>query len=111
MGPDELEAAVDRAALAAILEARGRNREAFETLRDVLPTLEAVLGPDHYEVGLTLSELGAMHVSAGRFSEADAALTRATKILERVLGATHPTAVSCRARRDRARARRNGHGG
>ena len=51
MGSDELEAAADRAALAAILESRGRSREARETLLDVLSTLEAVLGPDHYEVG------------------------------------------------------------
>lgn len=111
MAPDDLEAAVDRAALAAILEARGRNREALETLRDVLSRLEAVLGPDHYEVGLTLSLLGAMHMSAGRFAEADAALTRAALILERVLGASHPAAAACRVRREQARSRRNSHGG
>ena len=105
MARDDLEAAVDRAALAAILESRGRNREAQETLRDVLSTLEAVFGPDHYKVGLTLSELGEMHMSAGRFSEADTALTRAAAILERVLGTSHPGAARCRARRDQARAR------
>jgi tetratricopeptide (TPR) repeat protein len=111
VGPDELEAAVDRAALAAILQARGRNREALETLRDVLLTLEAVLGPDHYEVGLTLSELGEMHMSAGRFSDADTALTRAAAILERILGASHPVTAACRARRDQAHSRRNDFGG
>ena len=111
MGPDELEAAVDRAALAAILEARGRNREALETLRAALTTLEAVLGADHYEVGLTLRNLGAMHMSAGRYAEADATLTRAAVILERVLGPSHPVAVACRARRGHARSLRNGRGG
>jgi hypothetical protein len=111
MAPDELEAAVDRAALAAILESRGRNREALETLREVVTTLEAVLGPDHYEVGLTLRDLGAMHMSAGRFAEADVTLTRAAVILERVLGASHPVAATCRARRDRARSRRNARSG
>lgn len=111
MGPDELEGAVDRAALAAILEARGRNREALATLQDALVTLEAVLGSDHYEVGLTLSDLGAMQMSAGRFTEADATLTRAAVILERVLGASHPAAAACRARREQARSRRNGRGG
>jgi tetratricopeptide (TPR) repeat protein len=111
MGPDELEAAVDRAALAAILEARGRKHEALETLRDVLSTLEAILGPDHYEVGLTLSDLGTMHMSAGRFAEADAALTRAAVILERVLGASHPAAAACRGRRELARSRKNGRSG
>jgi tetratricopeptide (TPR) repeat protein len=108
---DDLEAAADRAALAALLEARGRHREARETLREVLSTLEEVLGPDHYEVGLTLSNLGDMHLSAGRFSEADAALTRAASILERVLGRLHPTAAACRARREQARSRSSdGHG-
>lgn len=111
MAPDELEMAADRAALAAILEARGRNREASETLQEVLTTLEAVLGADHYEVGLTLSDLGAMHMSAGRYVEADATLTRAAVILERVLGASHPAARACRARREQARSRRNGRSG
>ena len=111
MGPDELEAAVDRAALAAILEARGRSREARETLSDVLATLETVLGPDHYEVGLTLSDLGEMHMSAGRFSDADTALTRAAAIFERVLGISHPAAAACRARREDARSRKSDRSG
>lgn len=111
MAPDDLELAADRAALAAILHSRGRNKEAGETLRDVLSTLESVLGPDHYEVGLTLSELGDMHMSAGRFGEAHTALTRATAILERVLGISHPAAAACRERREQARARMDHHGG
>jgi Tetratricopeptide repeat len=111
VAPDDLEAAADRAALAAILEARGRTREASETLHDVLSTLEAVLGPDHYEVGLTLSELGEMHMSAGCFSDADTELTRAAAIFERVLGTSHPAAAACRVRRDQARSRRSDRGG
>lgn len=111
MARDELEAAADRAALAAILEARGRHDEARKTLRDVVSTLEAVLGEEHYEVGLTLSDLADMHMSAGHFSDADRALTRAAAILERVLGPSHPVTAACRARRDDARSRKNGHGG
>lgn len=111
MAPDDLELAADRAALAAILDARGRHREAREILRDVLSTLESVLGPDHYEVGLTLSELGELQMSAGHFSDADTALTRATAILERVLGTSHPATAACRARREQARVRMNHHGG
>jgi tetratricopeptide (TPR) repeat protein len=103
---DELEAAADRAALAALLEARGRHREARDTLRGVLSTLEQVLGPDHYEVGLTLSDLGELHMSAGRFGDADAVLTRATTIFERVLGASHPTTAASRHRREQARSRK-----
>lgn len=111
MAPDDLETAADRAALAAILEARGRNREALETLLEVLTTLEAVLGADHYEVALTLSDLGAMQMAAGRFAEADAALTRAAVILERVLGASHPATAACRSRRKQARSRRKDRSG
>lgn len=111
MGPDELETAVDRAALAAILDARGRNSEAQETLRDVLSTLEGVLGADHYEVGLTLADLGALQMAAGQFADAVAAFTRAAAIFERVLGASHPTAVASRARREQARSQRNTRGG
>jgi hypothetical protein len=104
---DDLEAAADRAALAALLDARGRHREARETLRGVLSTLEDVLGPDHYEVGLTLSDLSEMHIAAGRFSDADAALARAATIFERVLGASHPMTSACRDRREQARSLRN----
>lgn len=111
MRSDGLEAAADRAALAAILEARGRTREAREALRDALSTLETVLGHDHYQVGVRLSELGEMELKARHFSEADTALTRAAAIFERVLGSSHPTAVACRARREQARSKRNGTGG
>jgi tetratricopeptide (TPR) repeat protein len=100
---DDLEAAADRAALAALLDARGRHREARETLHGVLSTLEQVLGPQHYEVGLTLSDLGEMHMAAGRFTDADAALARAAAIFERVLGVSHPMTTACRRRREQAR--------
>jgi hypothetical protein len=107
---DDLEAAADRAALAALLDARGRHTEARETLHGVLSTLEEVLGPDHYEVGLTLSDLSEMHMAAGRFGDADAALARATAIFERVLGPSHPMTAACRDRREQARSRRNNGG-
>ena len=111
MARDALEAAADRAALAAILEAHGRHREARETQREVLSTLEMVLGPDHYEVGVALSDLGAMHMSARRFGDADAALTRAVAIFERVLGTSHPVTAACRDSREQARSRTKGRGG
>jgi Tetratricopeptide repeat len=107
---DDLEAAADRAALAALLDARGRHREARETLRGVLSTLEEVLGPDHYEVGLTLNDLSGMHMAAGHFDDADAALARAAAIFERVLGASHPMTAACRDRRKQVRSWRNNGG-
>jgi hypothetical protein len=42
-----LEAAADRIALAAMLDASGRHREAAETLRHALLVYERVLGVDH----------------------------------------------------------------
>ena len=46
----ELEAAADRDAVAAIFEARGRDRQARAVLLEVLATRERVLGAEHYDV-------------------------------------------------------------
>lgn len=91
-----LEAAVDRAALAAILDARGRGREASETLGQVLPLLEEILGSDHYEVGVALEALAGMSLKAGRAAEASALYARASLIFERTLGSANPRTVACR---------------
>jgi WD40 repeat protein/DNA-binding SARP family transcriptional activator len=84
-----LEVAADRAALAAILDARGRHREAQEPLRQALSILESVLGPDHYEVAVTLDTLGAIARRAGDSAGAVAAYERALGIKRRVLGGGH----------------------
>ncbi len=60
MTAGELEAAADRGALAAILEARGRDREARAVLVEVLATLERVLGPEHYDLVGVLDRLAAI---------------------------------------------------
>ena len=65
MTDGELEAAADRAALAAILEARGRDREARSVLLEVLATLESVLGPEHYNVVGVLDELASIAERCG----------------------------------------------
>ena len=111
-GNSALEAAVDRTALAAMLDARGRAHEAQETLRRVLPILEDILGAGHYEVGVALESLATMSSNAGRHAEAAALFDRAAVIFERTLGISHSRTVACLANRDIAAAGtgNQGHG-
>jgi tetratricopeptide (TPR) repeat protein len=101
-GNAALETAADRAALAAILEARGRGREARNTLQQALPLLEDVLGPEHLEVGMTLNSLAGMFLAAGHDREAAALYRRALPIFERTLGADHAKTLACRTNLDKA---------
>jgi hypothetical protein len=90
MTDGELEAAADRAALAAILEARGRDRQARAVLLEVLATLESVLGCEHYDLLGVLDRLASI---AGRCDDPRGAadlLTRALTIRRKVLGDEHP---------------------
>jgi hypothetical protein len=84
-----LEAAADRVALAAILDAGGRHREAAATLRQALSVYERVLGPDHYEVAGVLEKLAGVAERAGEPEQAAALRARAGRIRRRVLGRTH----------------------
>ena len=84
-----LEAAADRVALAAVLDASGRHREAAATLRQALSVYEGVLGADHYEVGGVLQNLAGVAERAGEPEQAAALRTRARRIRRRVLGHTH----------------------
>jgi tetratricopeptide (TPR) repeat protein len=84
-----LEAAADRIALAAILDASGRHREAAATLRQALSVYEGVLGADHYEVAGVLENLAGAAERAGEREQAAAAGARALRIRRAVLGHTH----------------------
>jgi hypothetical protein len=84
-----LEGAADRVALAAILDASGRHREAAETLRNALSVYECVLGADHYEVAGVLQNLAGVAERAGEPDQAAALRARALRIRRRVLGHTH----------------------
>ena len=84
-----LEAAADRVALAAILDASGRHHEAAETLRRALSVYERVLGANHYEVAGVLESLAGIVERAGERDEAFALRARALRIRRRVLGHTH----------------------
>ena len=84
-----LEAAADRVALAAILDASGRHREAAATLRHALSVYERVLGPNHYEVAGVLQNLAGVAERAGEPEQAAALRARARRIRRTVLGHTH----------------------
>jgi hypothetical protein len=96
--PDHLEVAADRGALAAILGARGRHREAQQTLRDVLSVLETVLGPDHYEVAATLDRLAASVQHTGDLAQAASLHERSLAIKRRILGPGHIDVAETAAR-------------
>ena len=83
-----LEAAVDRVAVAAILDAGGRHQEAAETLRWALSVYEHVLGPEHYEVARVLQTLAELSERAGERDQAAALRARALHIRRTVLGHT-----------------------
>lgn len=89
MAAGELEAAADRGALAAILEARGRDREAWAILVEVLATVERVLGPEHYDVVEILDRLASIAARRGDRAGAAELLTRSLTIKRKLLGAEH----------------------
>ena len=84
-----LESAADRVAVAAILDAGGRHREAATTLRQALSIYERVLGPEHYEIAGVLQTLAELAERAGEPGQAAALQARAVRIRRRVLGHTH----------------------
>ena len=94
--PDQLAAAADRAALAAILDAQGHHREAMVPLRQALVTLETELGRDHYEVAVLLTTLAAIAERAGDRQAATLSYTRALSIQRRILGDDHAQVRSTR---------------
>ena len=101
-GEAELEAAADRAAISAILEARGRNGEAVAALQQALALLEHVLGANHYEVAVALDRLATLCRQERRQQDAVPLYNRAIDIFERTLGPGNVRTVTCRANRNRA---------
>lgn len=95
---DPLALAADRTALAAILDAQGRHREALAPLTEALAATEEELGRDHYEVALLLVTAGAVAERAGEFALAEAHYLRALEIKRRVLGAGHAAVREARGR-------------
>lgn len=95
---DDLESASDRRALAEMLAAHGRTREAETTLIEVLEVLERTLGPDHYELSLALDRLASLAEIRRDREHATALHERSLAIKMRVLGSDHPdVAATARA--------------
>jgi tetratricopeptide (TPR) repeat protein len=82
--------AKDVAALAAIVQARGRHAEAAALYRRALSTLRQRLGPGHFEVVFNLSQLAALEHARGRFLESRRLYRRSLPQLRRILGRDHP---------------------
>ena len=101
-GPDPLGLAADRSALAAILDAQGRHREALVPMREALMLVETVLGDAHHEVALLLQTLGEIAERAGQPEQATADYERALRIQRRLLGAGHPAVAETLTRLRRA---------
>lgn len=101
-GPDPLGVAADRSALAAILDAQGRHREALVPMAEALSLVEALLGHDHHEVALLLRTLGEIAERAGDHERAAACFGRALRIQRRLLGAGHPDVADTSTRFQRA---------
>ena len=83
-----LEAAADRVAVAAILDAGGRHQEAAAMLRRALADYERVLGTDHYEIAGVLEDLAEVVERVGEAEQAAALRVRAQHIRRTVLGST-----------------------
>ena len=88
-GSDPLGLAADRSALAAILDAQGRHRDALAPLQEAVVLVETLLGRDHYEVALLLRTLGEIAERAGDPEQAAEHYRRALAIQRRVLGDGH----------------------
>jgi tetratricopeptide (TPR) repeat protein len=89
-GLGHLAVAADRAALAPILHALGKDDEARLQLEASLAVLRARLGDDHLEVAFGLHNLATLLADRGDDVEAEQALRRSLQIKQASLGPLHP---------------------
>jgi tetratricopeptide (TPR) repeat protein len=80
----------DVAALAAIVQARGRHAEAAALYRSALSTLTWKLGPRHFEVVFTLGQMAALEQARGHPTASRRLYRQSLPHLRRVLGTDHP---------------------
>jgi len=90
LGRDHVAVAADLAALAALVEGRGRLDEAATLYRRALGIFRRRLGPASAEVALNLSSLAALRQQQGRAREAGKLFAQAVELQERVFGPGHP---------------------
>jgi tetratricopeptide (TPR) repeat protein len=89
LGRDHVAVAADVAALAAIVEGRGRLDEAAELYERALGTFRRKLGEGSAEVALNLSGLATLRQQQGRAAEAGRLFARALPLMERLFGRGH----------------------
>jgi len=90
LGRDHPAVAADVAALAALVDGRGRLDEAAALYGRALGVFRRTLGPKCAEVGLNLSNLAALRQRQGRAHEAERLYDQALAIQQRVYGRAHP---------------------
>jgi tetratricopeptide (TPR) repeat protein len=90
LGVEHPAVAADVAALAAILDAQGKDAEAETLYRRALAVFARVYGPDHYEMAVNANNLAALLHARGEQAEAERLYQRALAIKERLLGPEHP---------------------
>jgi tetratricopeptide (TPR) repeat protein len=96
-GPTAVETAIDLAALAAIVHARGRHEEAARLYRRALAILRRRLGRHHFEVVFNLGQFAALEQTRGRVAASRRLYGLALPALERLLGRDHPVVAQVAA--------------
>jgi tetratricopeptide (TPR) repeat protein len=82
--------AADQCALAAILVALGKHREAGTLLDIAAVAFTDLYGPDHYEIGVIDGNRALILLAAGQQAAAERYVRNAIRIKTRHLGPTHP---------------------
>jgi tetratricopeptide (TPR) repeat protein len=90
LGSDHVAVAADVAALAALVEGRGRLDEAADLYQRALAVFRRKLGGQSAEVSINMSSLAALKQQQGKIPEAETLYARALTIQERVFGRGHP---------------------
>jgi tetratricopeptide (TPR) repeat protein len=90
LGRDHVAVAADVAALAALVEGRGRLEEAAGLYLRALAVFRRKLGRASAEVALNLSSLAALRQEQGRTAEAGRLFAEALPLQERIYGRGHP---------------------
>jgi tetratricopeptide (TPR) repeat protein len=90
LGQAHPDVAADKAALAAILDGRGKDAEAEALYREAIGCFARHLGARHFEVGFNWANLAALYHKMGRRAKAERAYARALRILEGTVGRNHP---------------------
>ncbi|MFD3537455.1 tetratricopeptide repeat protein [Streptomyces sp. NPDC058664] len=90
LGPEHVQVALDKAALAPVLIELDELDEADELLTSALAVIEKTYGPEHYETGVALGNLAALAYKRAQYSRAEELFHRCLRLKEQTLGLGHP---------------------